>query len=60
MTADRPYRKALTVEEAVAELRRCSGTQFDAAIVEALISVIEERGQRPVDADVREPSLVRT
>jgi diguanylate cyclase (GGDEF)-like protein len=60
MTADRPYRKAFTVEEAIAELRRCSGTQFDAAVVEALIGVIEERGQTPVDADVRESSLVRT
>jgi diguanylate cyclase (GGDEF)-like protein len=60
MTAHRPYRKALTVEEAVAELRRCSGTQFDPAVVEALISVIVERAQKPVDADLRTPSLVRT
>jgi diguanylate cyclase (GGDEF)-like protein len=37
MTSDRPYRKALTVEEAVAELHRCSGTQFDPAVVAALL-----------------------
>lgn len=37
MTADRPYRKALSKEEAVAELRRNSGTQFDAALVDIFI-----------------------
>jgi len=29
MTANRPYRKAMSVEVAIAELKRCSGTQFD-------------------------------
>jgi HD-GYP domain-containing protein (c-di-GMP phosphodiesterase class II) len=38
MTTDRSYRKALRVDEAVAELRRCSGTDFDPAVVDALIS----------------------
>jgi HD-GYP domain-containing protein (c-di-GMP phosphodiesterase class II) len=33
MTSDRPYRKALSDEQAVAELVRCSGTQFDPDIV---------------------------
>ncbi len=37
MTTDRPYRKALTSAEAYAELRRCSGTQFDPAIVEKFV-----------------------
>jgi HD-GYP domain-containing protein (c-di-GMP phosphodiesterase class II) len=36
MTTDRSYRKARPVEEAVAELQRCSGTDFDPAVVEAL------------------------
>jgi diguanylate cyclase (GGDEF)-like protein/putative nucleotidyltransferase with HDIG domain len=40
MTSDRPYRKALPREEAVAELQRCSGTQFDPAVVEALIAAL--------------------
>jgi len=37
MTTDRPYRTALTREEARAELRRCSGRQFDPVAVEAFI-----------------------
>jgi HD-GYP domain-containing protein (c-di-GMP phosphodiesterase class II) len=40
MTSDRAYRPALSREEAAAELRRCSGTQFDPAVVEALQSVL--------------------
>ncbi|HEU6443944.1 MAG TPA: diguanylate cyclase [Gaiellaceae bacterium] len=42
MTEDRPYRPALTEEHAVAELRRCSGTQFDPAVVEALVEARRE------------------
>jgi HD-GYP domain-containing protein (c-di-GMP phosphodiesterase class II) len=37
MTLDRPSRRALSPEEAQEELRRHSGTQFDAAVVEALL-----------------------
>jgi HD-GYP domain-containing protein (c-di-GMP phosphodiesterase class II) len=37
MTSDRSYRRALPYEEAVEELRRNSGSQFDPAIVEALL-----------------------
>ncbi|NLI69723.1 MAG: PAS domain S-box protein [Firmicutes bacterium] len=42
MTHDRPYRKALSTEQAVAELRRCAGTQFDPVIVEEFIGIIEK------------------
>jgi HD-GYP domain-containing protein (c-di-GMP phosphodiesterase class II) len=41
MTTDRSYRRALPIEDAVAELRRNSGTQFDPEVVDALIAVIE-------------------
>ena len=37
MIEERAYRPALSEEHAVAEIRRCSGTQFDPAVVEALI-----------------------
>jgi HD-GYP domain-containing protein (c-di-GMP phosphodiesterase class II) len=40
MTTERSYRAARTAEEAVAELRACSGTQFDPQIVEALAGVL--------------------
>ncbi len=39
MTTDRSYRAALPLEEALAELRRNSGTQFDPAVVDALVRV---------------------
>lgn len=39
MTTDRPYRAAMPVGEAVAELRRCAGTQFDPRVVEAVAAV---------------------
>ncbi len=40
MTSDRPYRKKLSVEEAVMEMRRCSGTQFDPSIVDIFIEKV--------------------
>jgi HD-GYP domain-containing protein (c-di-GMP phosphodiesterase class II) len=40
MTTDRSYRKALSVDVAVAELRECAGTQFDPDVVEALVAVV--------------------
>jgi HD-GYP domain-containing protein (c-di-GMP phosphodiesterase class II) len=40
MTTDRSYREARSVNEAVAELRRCSGTDFDPAVVEALAAAV--------------------
>jgi len=42
MTTDRVYRAALPIEEAVAELRRNSGTQFDPSMVDALVEVVQE------------------
>jgi diguanylate cyclase (GGDEF)-like protein/PAS domain S-box-containing protein len=38
MTADRPYRKALSQEIAIAELIRCSGSQFDPRLVNIFIN----------------------
>ncbi len=42
MTSDRPYRKALTLDAAIAELSENSGTQFDPAIVEIFTSILDE------------------
>jgi HD-GYP domain-containing protein (c-di-GMP phosphodiesterase class II) len=40
MTTTRSYRRAMEPEAAAAELIRCSGTQFDPDVVEALLAVI--------------------
>jgi HD-GYP domain-containing protein (c-di-GMP phosphodiesterase class II) len=40
MTTDRSYRQALSKEAAAAELLRCSGTQFDPRVVDALFAVL--------------------
>jgi HD-GYP domain-containing protein (c-di-GMP phosphodiesterase class II) len=43
MTTDRSYRRGRSEPEAIAELRACSGTQFDPDVVEAVIAVVESR-----------------
>jgi cyclic di-GMP phosphodiesterase len=40
MTSDRPYRPALEREEAIAELERCAGTQFDPHVVAAFSALV--------------------
>ncbi len=42
MTSTRPYRRALSHEEALTEIRQCSGTQFDPRIVEAFFSLFQQ------------------
>jgi len=42
ITSDRAYRKALSHEIAIAELRRCAGTQFDPKIVAVFIIEMEK------------------
>ena len=44
MTSDRPYRHAISSEAALAELRRCAGSQFDPAVVAAFCGL---RGRAP-------------
>jgi hypothetical protein len=43
MTNDRPYRAAMAVEDALAELVRGAGSQFDSGVVEVLIATVRER-----------------
>jgi len=60
MTSDRVYRKALSLEDALAELDRHAGTQFDAGAVRALRRLIErEEILVGEDLDHPEPTLAR-
>jgi HD-GYP domain-containing protein (c-di-GMP phosphodiesterase class II) len=43
MTSDRPYRKGTSFAAARAEIIRCSGTQFDPAIVDVFLRIPDEQ-----------------
>lgn len=45
MTNDRPYRQAMSDDDAIRELLRCAGTQFDAELVEVFIALHKEMKQ---------------
>jgi response regulator RpfG family c-di-GMP phosphodiesterase len=43
MVCDRPHRSRLPVSEALGEFRRCSGSQFDPRVAEALCAEVALR-----------------
>lgn len=50
MVSIRPYSSALAIPEALAEMRRCSGSQFDPRVVKALCAVVTARNDTPAIA----------
>lgn len=42
MTSNRPYQNATSVAEAISELRRCAGTQFDPRVVDVFCNVVAQ------------------
>jgi putative nucleotidyltransferase with HDIG domain len=50
MTSDRPYRPALDRDEAVAEVARCAGTQFDPEVVRVFLELFAEAAELPAAA----------
>lgn len=43
MTSDRPYRRAMSLEDAISEIERCSGKQFDPVMVNAFLRIPIDR-----------------
>ncbi len=43
MGADRPYREGMAMDVIIAELKRCSGTQFDPKVAEAFLKVLPQK-----------------
>jgi putative nucleotidyltransferase with HDIG domain len=43
MTSDRPYRAALTEEQAIKEITSCAGTQFDPVISHVMVKIIQSK-----------------
>jgi putative nucleotidyltransferase with HDIG domain len=57
MTSDRPYRPALSYQDAVAELKTGRGTQFDPVIVDTFLAILEEKHVfKPVKVKAKEPA----
>ena len=50
MIANRPYAQPRSIEAALAELRRCAGTQFDPEIVSVFEQVLSDRAKAPTAA----------
>jgi putative nucleotidyltransferase with HDIG domain len=57
MTTNRPYRKALTVEESLTEIEKCSGTQFDPLVVDCFIQMVRRDG---INFELGDMSLPQT
>jgi two-component system, cell cycle response regulator len=55
MTSVRPYRKPISKSEALDELRRCAGSQFDPTLVE-LFCAVESDEVRPAGEPVPGPA----
>ena len=59
MTSTRSYRFAKSVDEAIAELRRCQGIQFDARVVECLVESVRKHGWEPTPEEFTGEKVAR-
>jgi putative nucleotidyltransferase with HDIG domain len=53
MTSSRPYRQGLNREVAIAEIRRCSGSQFNPQLVEPFVEVVQSLPEELLDDILR-------
>ncbi|MFH1481579.1 MAG: HD domain-containing phosphohydrolase [Pseudomonadota bacterium] len=54
MTTDRPYRQRMSLENALEELKRCVGTQFDPKIMGSFCKVLE----REINSELPSPDIL--
>lgn len=54
MASDRAYHRAMSLEDIIAELKRCAGIQFDPRVVDAFVRVAERHGTNLVVNSARE------
>src|SRR3954447_5558243 len=61
MTAERPYRKRMSLDQACAELERCAGTQFDPEVVRIFVEEVRcrpaPREEHPLEQAMRDPQI---
>lgn len=61
MTNHRPFRPALPTPEAVAEVQRCAGSQFDPEVAAALAEIFDGHlGRRPPEERCHYPAFLQT
>lgn len=53
MTSTRPYRDAMKHEDAIAEIMRCRGSQFDPRVVNAFLELFPPKSNRPEEQEPR-------
>jgi len=46
MASDRPYHRAMSLNEIVAEVQRCAGSQFEPSVAAAFVRIVEREGTR--------------
>src|SRR4051794_16970686 len=63
MTAERPYRKRMSLDQACAELERCAGTQFDPEVVRVFVEEVRCRpappAEHPLERALREDPRIQ-
>ncbi len=45
MASDRPYHRGLSLDQIIAEVKRCSGSQFDPTVVDVFVQIAEREGE---------------
>ena len=56
MVSDRPYRKGIPIEQAIEELKRCRGSQFDPEVVDAVVALYEDGMLKPCHVPHLDPT----